>query len=153
MVHTLISKNDVKSIRDLFYHFDIDKDGRLTKEEIEKGIKNAQYLYFSASEMERLMNVVDIDGNGYIEYQEFIAATYNKKKILTEFNLKKAFDMFDKDKSGKISSDELKTVLGVGNEENSFVWMNIISEIDSDGDGEISFEEFKTMMYNLISSA
>lgn len=153
MVHTLLVKQDITVIRDIFYNFDIDKDGRLTKEEIEKGCKTAKYMEFSDAEFEKIMQIVDIDGNGYIEYQEFIAAAYSKKKILTDFNLKKAFDMFDKDKSGKISSDELKSVLGFGNEENGEVWVKIISEIDSDGDGEISFEEFKTMMYNLISSA
>ena len=153
MVHTLVAKQDLKFIRDLFYNFDKDKDGRLTKEEIQKGFRSAKFSEFSEEAMQRLMNIIDMDCNGYIEYQEFIAATYDKKKILTEFNLKKAFDMFDKDKSGKISSEELKTVLGGGNEENDFVWEKIISEIDSDGDGEISYEEFKTMMYNLISSA
>jgi len=152
MVHTLIAKQDLKFIRDLFYNFDKDKDGRLTKEEIEKGFRSAKYSNFSGKDMENLMNIVDMDCNGFIEYQEFIAATYDKKKILTEFNLRKAFDMFDKDKSGKISSDELKNVLGRGNEENELVWERIISEVDSDRDGEISYEEFKTMMYNLISS-
>ena len=153
MVHTLVAKQDLKFIRDLFYNFDKDKDGRLTKEEIQKGFKSAKFSDFNEKDMQRLMNIVDMDCNGYIEYQEFIAATYDKKKILTDFNLKKAFDMFDKDKSGKISSEELKLVLGDGNKENDFVWEKIISEIDSDGDGEISYEEFKTMMYNLISSA
>lgn len=153
MVHTLVAKQDLKFIRDLFYNFDKDKDGRLTKEEIERGFKSAKFHQLNEKEMQRLMDIIDMDCNGYIEYQEFIAATYDKKKILTEFNLKKAFDMFDRDKSGKISSEELKLVLGGGNEENDFVWEKIISEIDSDEDGEISYDEFKTMMYNLISSA
>jgi len=152
MVHTLVSKEDVKNIRDLFNILDLDKDGRLTIEEIKKGVKDVKFLVITEAEMQRIIDLIDIDGNGYIEYQEFIAATYDKKKILTEFNLRKAFDMFDKDKNGKISSDELKTVLGVGNEENEVVWMKIIREIDLDGDGEICFEEFNTMMYNLISS-
>jgi calcium-dependent protein kinase len=115
MVHSLVAKQDLKFIRDLFNNFDKDKDGRLTKEEIQKGLKSAQFSDFSEKDMQRLMNVVDMDCNGYIEYQEFIAAAYDKKKILTEFNLKKAFDMLDKDKRGKISSDELKIVLGGGN--------------------------------------
>ena len=153
MVHTLVEKEDVQIIRDIFNKFDLDKDGRLTKEEIEQGFKKAKYLDCSEKEINKLMDVADIDGNGYIEYQEFIAATYSKQKILSEINLRKAFDMFDNDKDEKISSDELKLILGVGNEENDIVWSKIISEIDSDGDGVISFDEFKTMMYNLISSA
>jgi serine/threonine protein kinase len=153
MVHTLITKEDVILIRELFNLFDTDRDGRLTKQEILRGVKSSKCMEFSENEIQNLMCLVDIDGNGYIEYQEFIAATYDKKKLLTEYNLKKAFELFDKDKNGKISSDELKTVLGVCNDENDVVWEKIISEIDSDGDGEISLDEFKTMMYNLVSSA
>ena len=62
--------------------------------------------------------------------------------------------MFDKDKNGKITPLELKIVLGSNLEEcHDDVWREIISDIDLDGDGEISFYEFKKMMNYLISTA
>jgi len=152
MVETLISNEDIKLIKQLFNLFDTDKDGRLTKQDFIQGVKRSKCLDISEAQIHKLMRLVDSDGNGYIEYQELVDATFNKKKVLTEYNLKKAFDAFDKDKSGKISSDELKTALGVCNQENIDVWERIMNEIDLDGDGEISRDEFKTMMYNLVSS-
>ena len=39
---------------------------------------------------------IDIDGNGTIDYTEFVMGTMNAKTILTNENLRQAFDMFDK---------------------------------------------------------
>ena len=66
--------------------------------------------------------------------------------MLQEEKLKQAFSLFDKDGGGTISTDELRDVLGVGGNISEEVWMKIIMEVDENGDGEISFEEFKTMM-------
>ncbi len=53
-----------------------------------------------------------MDGSGTIDYTEWAVGTINKANIITKQKLKKAFDMFDLDGSGKINSIELKTVLG-----------------------------------------
>jgi|TARA_B110000238_G_C15865757_1_gene327193 calcium-dependent protein kinase len=54
--------------------------------------------------------------------------------------------VYDKDNSGSISTDEIKEVLGVGANISEEVWKQIVDEIDENGDGEVSFEEFKMMM-------
>ena len=59
--------------------------------------------------------------------------------------------MFDKDESGSISSEEVKEVLGVGKNIDQKIWDEIILEVDGNGDGEISFEEFKAMMQKLLN--
>lgn len=154
MVQQLLSSDEVKEIRDIFTKFDENKDGRLTKQEILKGFKKTKFLFCSPDDLENLMEIMDVDKNGFIEYQEFISATISKEKILIEENLKRSFEMFDKDKNGKITPLELKLVLGSNlKEEDDFVWKEIISGIDLDGDGEISFYEFKKMMNYLISTA
>jgi calcium-dependent protein kinase len=154
MVQQLVSSEEVQEIRNIFLKFDENKDGRLTKEEILKGIKKIKSLYFSSEDLENLMEFIDIDKNGYIEYQEFISATISKEKLITEENLKRSFDMFDKDQNGKITPLELKLVLGSNLDDdnlNEDVWREIILGIDLDGDGEISYYEFKKMMNYLIS--
>ena len=60
--------------------------------------------------------------------------------------MKAAFKVYDKDNSGSISTDEIKEVLGVGANISEEVWKQIVNEIDANGDGEVSFEEFKEMM-------
>ena len=45
----------------------------------------------------------DTDGNGYIEYEEFLAASIDKKKFFSEKYLKATFDMYDDDNCGELS--------------------------------------------------
>ena len=59
------------------------------------------------------MKIADIDGNGQIDYSEWLMATLNKKSLVSEEKLRTAFSYFDKDGSGSISIGELKEVLGV----------------------------------------
>lgn len=64
-----------------------------------------------------------------------------------------AFKMFDIDKSGAISSDELKQILGRnGKNIPEEVWDDLIKEIDINGDGEITFDEFEKMMNRLLET-
>jgi len=41
------------------------------------------------------MNLADTDGSGFVEYSEWLVASINKSKILTEEMFKHAFDLFD----------------------------------------------------------
>ena len=63
--------------------------------------------------------------------------------------MKAAFNMFDKDGSGKIDNEEVTQLLQ-GDELKSLASKEAIAaalkEIDGNGDGEIDFEEFKLMM-------
>jgi calcium-dependent protein kinase len=73
----------------------------------------------------------------------------NKDKILAKQNLEMAFKTFDKDSSGKISLDEIMQIFNMntaGVPIEKSVFENILKEADQNGDGEISFEEFKTLM-------
>jgi Ca2+-binding EF-hand superfamily protein len=54
--------------------------------------------------------------------------------------------MFDKDGSGLVSSEELSEILSAGG---SADFESMIKEYDDNGDGQISFDEFATMMKRL----
>lgn len=62
----------------------------------------------AAVEVEKIMQNVDTDKNGWIDYSEFISATIDKRKLLSKERLKTAFAIFDRDDNGYISSQELK---------------------------------------------
>ena len=56
---------------------------------------------------------------------------------------KEAFDVFDTDKSGQISQSELSKVMSqLGYNLNDAQVTQIMTHIDSDKSGEISFDEF-----------
>ena len=50
--------------------------------------------------------------------------------------------MFDKDGGGSISIEEIKQVLSYGQKLDDDVIEKIIKQVDENGDGEISYEEF-----------
>lgn len=58
--------------------------------------------------------------------------------------------MFDKDGGGSISIDEIKQVLSFGQNLDEEVVNQIIKQVDANGDGEISYEEFAEMMLKNI---
>ena len=114
IVHNLILKKDTDDLRRIFIYFDDDADGRLTKDELIKGLNLILNEDESEKEVNRLMDIIDVDGNGSIEYEEFLRAGLDKSIILTEENLKTAFQMFDICHRNRINSKELKEVLGSG---------------------------------------
>ncbi|KAK2644479.1 hypothetical protein Ddye_019674 [Dipteronia dyeriana] len=88
----------------------------------------------------------DVDGNGSIDYIEFISATMHRYRLERDEHLFKAFQYFDTDHSGYITRDELETAMkeyGMGDEATI---REIITEVDTDNDGRINYEEFCTMM-------
>ena len=133
-------------MRKCFILFDSNGDGHLDKEEMINGLSLILPKEEAKREVERIMEIIDVDGNGFIEYEEFLTASLDKKKILTTGNVKTVFRIFDKDDSGKITPDELKMVLGQDAVIDDNVWTQLIHEIDINEDGEISFYEFDKMM-------
>ena len=89
---------------------------------------------------------IDLDGNGTIDYTEFVMATIEEKNLITNERLKMAFKMFDKDNSGALSADEIKEVLCFDSSVDPAEIDQIIAEVDQNGDGEIQFDEFCHMM-------
>jgi calcium-dependent protein kinase len=116
----------------------------LNKKEITP-ILNKVGKIISCNELDEVLTHMDVDGSGKIDYSEFTAAVLAKEKLLTEKNLQQAFNTFDVDKTGKISKDDLKSVLGIGTIVNKHL-DTVIKQADKNKDGEISYEEFKTMM-------
>ena len=147
IVHNLVHKEDCEYLRQVFIAFDDNGDGKLTKDELIKGLNILLSKEEAEKEVNRLIEIIDVDGNGFIEYEEFLRAGLDKAKILTDKNLETAFKLYDINNRGKINALELGNVLGGGDdnvEEN--VWQELIDEADIDKDGEINFNDFKTIM-------
>ena len=47
-----------------------------------------------------MMLSVDTNDDGRIDFEEFCNATYDRRKLLNEKNLRIAFDLFDSNKDG-----------------------------------------------------
>lgn len=148
IVHQMSANESIRNLRNIFKHMDSSGDGRLTLDEIRDGYKQFFSHKFSDQECDEILKNMDQDKSGYIEFEEFLRATLKVETLVTEQNLKMAFKFYDKDKSGKLSSEEIKIILGDNNSEHIKA---IIDEVDINKDGHISFEEFKSLMKKAIN--
>ena len=147
----LMNDDELKLLKKLFFELDVKGVGVITREELFKGMEECFDKKITREEVDAIFSNIDYDNNGTISFDEFVKAAIDKKKLLTEEKLKAAFALFDRNGDGDIEAKELKEVIGDENITEDNVWLQMIEEVDLDGNGVIDFEEFKTMMTKLCS--
>lgn len=95
-----------------------------------------------------MINEVDADGNGTIDFPEFLTMMARKMKDTdSEEEIKEAFKVFDKDGNGFISAAELRHVMtNLGEKLTDEEVDEMIREADIDGDGQINYEGTRLAM-------
>ncbi|KAH6616093.1 hypothetical protein B0J18DRAFT_372952, partial [Chaetomium sp. MPI-SDFR-AT-0129] len=94
------------------------------------------------NELRDLVNEADVNNDGVISFEEFLKLmSHSVDEPDAEEELLNAFRVFDKDNSGTISSDELRSVLkSLGENLTDAELEEMIQMADSDGDGTIDCE-------------
>ncbi|KAL3043119.1 guanylate cyclase activator 1d [Trematomus bernacchii] len=101
------------------------------------------------SYVDQVFLTFDMDGDGYIDFVEYIAAVSLMLKGEINQKLKWYFKLFDQDGNGKIDKGELETIFTAiqditRNRETSpeDIVSIIFERIDVNGEGELTLEEF-----------
>eukprot|EP00607_Mallomonas_marina_P009108 CAMPEP_0182422596 /NCGR_PEP_ID=MMETSP1167-20130531/8317_1 /TAXON_ID=2988 /ORGANISM="Mallomonas Sp, Strain CCMP3275" /LENGTH=532 /DNA_ID=CAMNT_0024600777 /DNA_START=211 /DNA_END=1809 /DNA_ORIENTATION=- len=142
-----LTESEMEHLKAAFQRIDINGDGDVSLAELEQAME-AQGDGRLCEEMQQIMTGIDIDHNNKIDYKEFLAATMDSNYFIREENIKRAFDFFDTDRSGSITLTELTAVLG-----NTANAKEILSELDINKDGVVSYEEFKAMMQGITPNS
>lgn len=101
------SPDDIKELKETFKMLDKNGDGSITFEELKAGLAHKE----NADTLINLLKSADTDNSGAIDYTEFLAATMDAQTYMRNDYLRTAFEMFDKDGSGKIDKNELSQIL------------------------------------------
>ena len=141
-----VSSYDTKELKEIFKSIDSNGDGMLSKEELLQHYVKVMGQENAEEEVNGIMKEVDTDSSGFINYTEFLKAAMSQRLLLSSQNLRKAFDLFDKDNSGTISAAELKKVLEGGLGSDDSVWLQIVNNFDQNSDGEIDLMEFEEII-------
>uniref|UniRef100_A0A7S1KQU8 EF-hand domain-containing protein n=1 Tax=Percolomonas cosmopolitus TaxID=63605 RepID=A0A7S1KQU8_9EUKA len=148
---TSFSQPEIKRLFKGFKKLDEDGNGKISFDEIMQVSELAQ-----SPLVKRLISMFDEDQDGTVDFQEFIGL-FNIFKAsngdtTSKDKLEVLFKVYDIDNDGFISNGELFLVLKmmVGNnlsdEQLQQIVDKTILEGDLDGDGKISFEEFKGIL-------
>ncbi|MCO5603687.1 hypothetical protein L7F22_057838 [Adiantum nelumboides] len=178
--HGLPSQQDLINLRKVFDACDENKDGLLTLDEL-CGWMAKVGLLLTREGLQELICSCDRNLDGRLDFDEFVELSASLQirfpqsdeapmsdprsmdhhdsvgvKENGDSELRDAFLVFDKDGNGVISPVELRSTLsqlGLLAASTSFSRIHsMIRRVDSDGDGEVSFAEFKSMMAGSVNS-
>ncbi|AFZ79295.1 protein kinase domain containing protein [Theileria equi strain WA] len=149
---------DIGDLNDTFEAFDTDGDGVLTVSEVLHGLRSSirnRQTSIGDPTIERLVEELDTNGDGTIEYTEFLAATIDEKLYKEKDFCRKAFNVFDTDQDGKITKDDMMKVFRCDLHKCPFTKEavnDIFKEVDLDNDGNITYDEFFAMLHGWPTS-
>lgn len=133
-----LTEETIKEYREAFQLFDLNNDGNISAEELGIFMRKMGQKP-KTDELRKMIAEVDADGNGLIDFSEFVTLLARKMNNSDkDKEIKEAFDVYDKDRNGRISRTELLTVMrDLGSNLTEADIDQMIQEADSNGDGEI----------------
>ena len=151
MIQHFMTQKEAQELEDAFNMLDKDGSGTLEREELLEGYRMIYGDNFNESEVEALLNMADENEDGVISYSEWLMTAMNRMKILTHDKLEAAFHGLDKDHSNTVSLHEITNFLFNSKHIDEEMLREIVSRVDADKDGEITLDQFKALMYDLLS--
>ncbi|CAM8933527.1 unnamed protein product [Rhodiola kirilowii] len=130
----------------VFNHFDENGDGKLSPLELQRCVLSMGGE-LTIAEAESAVNMIDSDGDGMLGFGDFLKFVSGgdeeeKVKVMAE-----AFDLYKMDGCEWITAVSLRRMLGrLGRKMTAEECGKMIRVFDLNGDGVLSFDEFRVMM-------
>ncbi|CAK0894734.1 unnamed protein product [Prorocentrum cordatum] len=145
-----MDSSTIERLADRFDRIDADRDGRISVVEFAASFRE---LGYSEGDIETMVASLDVDHDGEVEYNEFVAGCIGADRHLQETALRAAFSVFDVDGDGSIQIEEFEQILGAEGSQSLLPdGMRIDQEfakVDTSSDGRITYEEFKAFVEKL----
>jgi len=149
-----VTEEQMQEIREAFELFDADGSGKVDVRELKIAMR-ALGFNVKKAEVREMVAELGKDEHDTVDYDEFVKLMSRKMATRdTREEILKVFQLFDDDRSGRISFANLKRVVGmVGERMTDEEIQEMIDEADRDGDGEIGEEDFYRVMKRRGASA
>lgn len=149
----IFTSSQMMDLKAAFTMFDKNGDQKISESEL-KQVMHYLGLKTSEDEVKAMIQVVDKNRNGYVDYDEFIQMMTQTqiKPLNADEELKKTFNIFDIDGNGYISHDEIKkTMEHLGENVTDEEVNDMIKAADKNGDGRIDINEFSGLLNGVTS--
>ncbi len=142
-----LSEDKIAEFRCAFQLFDKDSNGKITTFELGVILKKLGYNP-SPEDLKDMIKEVDTDGNGNVDFQEFLELMSHKMADHDdEEEMHEAFKIFDRDNNGYVTRDDFKVIMNhLGEAMTPDELDEMIKDNDDNGDGQLDFEAFRKMM-------
>ena len=142
-----ISKDEEKNLRSVFRYLDYDDKSFLTKSKIEKVLKEKGKNYTSEN-IKNIIDTLDINKDGVIEYQEYIQGLCDKNSLLNKFNLKNIFYIIDYDNKGYLTCEDIKNFAFPNKTVNDEAISEYLKQFGMKINDKLYFDEFVYIIQN-----
>jgi len=114
----LLTSEELHRLRNMFEGLDSDGTGTVSIEELNKALKeNAADEAASKAIASLDLSSFDLDGDGEIDWREFVGGCVQDHHMYNEENIERLFHQADTDQSGTLSLKEITNLLGDDNHE------------------------------------
>lgn len=151
--NTAFSPSEIQDLYKCFKKLDKDNSGELDRGEFRNLWKTKFAIKgVTSSQIDNYFDAFDTDGSGTISFTEFASALGILGPGTKEEKLKYIFNVYDNDKNGVLTSNELDEIVkqmysvsfavGRSAEKDSSFIRALVKKLDVDGDGVITLDEW-----------
>lgn len=112
------NQNEIQKLGKMFEHMDMNNDGFIELKELEHCMNHFDgdiaRVLGTAKNWKEIFDALDTNGDGKLDYNEFLQAAANRIELLNDQNLQRAFSALDQNGDGKVSAEELKETFAAG---------------------------------------
>jgi len=155
-----LTAEELATFQEAFTVFDKNQDGTITTKELSTVMRSLGQNPTDA-EVQDMINEVDVDGSGAIEFPEFcdhmklrqVMMVKKMQESDTENEIREAYRVFDKERTGGIAVSEMRLILSNLPEKLSDEEIDeMLRTADKDGNGYFTYDEFRIMIGTTIST-
>nr|KYP74047.1 Calcium-dependent protein kinase 28 [Cajanus cajan] len=141
-----LNEEELADLKDQFDAIDVDKNGSISLEEMRQALAKDLPWRLKESRVLEILQAVNSNTDGLVDFREFVAATLHVHQLEEDSDKWRhlslsAFEIFDVDKDGYITPEELRMHTGLKGSIDP-----LLEEADIDKDGKISLPEFRKLL-------
>ncbi|XP_052057983.1 neo-calmodulin-like [Mytilus californianus] len=144
--HQPLTDEEIKEFHKTYSMFDYDENGTISTNQLGT-VMRALGLNPSNGEVQDIINEIDAEGNGVIEFPEFLTVMSRKiNEIDNEDEIRDAINIIFKDREYVSAVEIWYLMRKFGDKLSDEEVQDFINQTRTDGDGKIRYEDFLKVM-------